>query len=175
VFAEFEPRTKRRPRVAVHVRRAESNDLDALARLRAVREGGDPDASRTVLAAKLARAERGAEVLLVARAEDETVGYGGAGFLDRGTAPAGWYLTGVLVDPAWRRRGVATVLTRARLEWIKERAECAYYVANARNRVSIALHQAFGFEEITRDFSVPGLTFRGGVGILFRAELAGPV
>jgi ribosomal protein S18 acetylase RimI-like enzyme len=31
--------------------------------------------------------------------------------------PAGCYLSGVLVDPAWRRRGIATALTRARLRW----------------------------------------------------------
>ncbi len=43
--------------------------------------------------------------------------------------------------------------------------------ANARNRASIALHAAFGFEEVTRDFEVPGVTFEGGVGVLFRAVL----
>ena len=43
--------------------------------------------------------------------------------------------------------------------------------ANARNTASIELHERFGFEEITRRFSFPGLTFKGGEGILFRLRL----
>ncbi len=42
---------------------------------------------------------------------------------------------------------------------------------NARNTASIELHERFGFEEITRRFSFPGLTFKGGEGILFRLRL----
>jgi hypothetical protein len=60
---------------------------------------------------------------------------------------------------------------RARLRWISERADAAWFFANIRNTGSIELHHRFGFEEITRDFSFPGLAFQGGEGILFRARL----
>jgi aminoglycoside 6'-N-acetyltransferase I len=41
-----------------------------------------------------------------------------------------------LVDPAWRRRGIATALTRARLHWVFARADEAFYVARAANIAS---------------------------------------
>jgi hypothetical protein len=56
--------------------------------------------------------------------------------------------------------------------WISERASEAFYFANALNRPSIDLHARLGFVELTRDFSIPGASFVGGCGILFRAELA---
>ena len=85
-------------------------------------------------------------------------------------APSGPYLLGVLVDPRWRRRGVGEALTDSRLAWAWERDSSVYYFANARNRSSIDLHARLGFHELTRDFSFPGATFAGGVGILYRAE-----
>ena len=63
-------------------------------------------------------------------------------------------------------------LTRRRLGWIAGRgATEAYYFANAQNLASIDLHAKLGFVELTRDFHVPGATFAGGVGILFRVQL----
>jgi len=57
------------------------------------------------------------------------------------------------------------------LNWIAQRDRYAYYFANAQNRVSIELHEQFGFMELTQDFTYPGVTFEGGIGILFRVEL----
>ena len=36
---------------------------------------------------------------------------------------------------------------------------------------SIDLHRQLGFVELTRDFTFPGASFEGGVGILFNTEL----
>jgi GNAT superfamily N-acetyltransferase len=84
-------------------------------------------------------------------------------------------LTGVIVDPALRRRGIGAEITRRRLVWIAERATEAYYFANSNNRPSIDLHALFGFKESARDFKFPGTSFSGGgSGILFRVELPGP-
>ncbi|AQP51342.1 GNAT family N-acetyltransferase [Tessaracoccus flavescens] len=55
-------------------------------------------------------------------------------------APAGHYLGGIVVDPAWRRRGVGTALTLARLDWVSQRAAAVYYFTNVRNAASLALH-----------------------------------
>ena len=87
------------------------------------------------------------------------------------TGPLGYYLTGVFVAPDRRHGGIGTALTQARLDWIGERADAAWFFANARNAASIELHRRFGFEEVSRRFSFPGLTFDGGEGILFRARL----
>jgi GNAT superfamily N-acetyltransferase len=91
-----------------------------------------------------------------------------------GTAPAGWYLFGVVVRDRWRRLGIGIELTRQRLAWIGDRAEAAYYFANARNVTSIDLHRKLGFDEVTRDFTFPGASFEGGAGILFRVDLRAP-
>jgi ribosomal protein S18 acetylase RimI-like enzyme len=87
------------------------------------------------------------------------------------TAPRGYYLTGIFVDPAHRRGGIGFALTQARLDWIRERDDEAWFFANAWNTASIELHRRFGFDEVTRRFSFPSVTFDGGEGILFRAAL----
>ncbi len=63
---------------------------------------------------------------------------------------------------------MAAALTRARLDWISNKADEAWYFANARNAASIALHESFAFEEVTRSVSFPRVAFDGGEGILFR-------
>jgi aminoglycoside 6'-N-acetyltransferase I len=86
-----------------------------------------------------------------------------------GSAPAGHYLGGVNVLPEFRRRGIGSALTRARLSWIWDRARDAWFVTNARNTASIELHSRLGFSEVARAGEFHGTTFEGGVGILFRA------
>ena len=84
------------------------------------------------------------------------------------TAPPGYYLMGLIVHPDFRRRGIAAALTHARLDWISDQADEAWYFANARNAASIALHASFAFEEVTRSFFYPRVDFDRGEGILFR-------
>lgn len=90
-----------------------------------------------------------------------------------GPAPSGHYLGGVTVKPSWRRRGIAVALTDARLRWIADRADEAYYVVNATNLASIDLHQRWGFVEVARGPDFAGVSFEGGVGLLMRADVVG--
>jgi ribosomal protein S18 acetylase RimI-like enzyme len=115
--------------------------------------------------------------LLVAEVGGAVVGFGRAARFDRpagaptDTAPAGWYLFGVIVRDAWRRHGIGSRLTDARLDWITDRDTAAWYVTNARNAASIAMHQRLGFVEVTRECSFPGSTFQPGAGVLCRMTL----
>ncbi len=115
--------------------------------------------------------------LFVAGVDGTPAGYGRVRYFSppelspANTAPAGWYLGGLVVAPVWRDRGAGAALTLARVEWVAGRADEVWYYANAANTVSIALHTAVGFEEVTRDFAVPGLSFKGGVGVLYRMRL----
>lgn len=86
-------------------------------------------------------------------------------------APAGHYLGGLTVDPDWRRQGIATTLTDARMAWISQRAEQVYYVVNATNDASINLHRRWSFVEAARAPQLTGILFTGGTGILMRASL----
>jgi ribosomal protein S18 acetylase RimI-like enzyme len=120
-------------------------------------------------------------LLLVASVGGELAGFGRTarwqqprGKLPANMAPSGWYLLGVIVRDRWRRHGIGLELTRKRLDWIRERADEAYYFSNARNQASIDLHQQLGFVEVTRDFTFPDASFEGGEGILFRVDLASP-
>jgi aminoglycoside 6'-N-acetyltransferase I len=92
--------------------------------------------------------------MFVAKASGQVVAYGrvielAADEADPGT-PAGCYLSGVLVDPAWRRRSIATQLTQARLRWAFARTDKVFYVTGADNIASLHLHAAFGFQEMKR-------------------------
>jgi len=70
-------------------------------------------------------------------------------------------LSGVLVDPAWRARGIATALTRARLRWAFARTSTVFYVTGADNAASLHLHAALGFQEIKRFESERVRSWRG--------------
>lgn len=161
------------------IRQARLQDADALGRLSAAREGGDAPAHSAVFM----RAIKGEgmahrPLILVAEMESDILGFGKARHLGEehvagaGASPEGWYLTGLVVDPRFRRRGVGLRLTAERLQWIAERSQFAYYLSNARNLVSIALHQRFGFIEVARGAELAGVSFVGGEGILFQVDLA---
>ncbi|MEZ0369416.1 MAG: N-acetyltransferase family protein [Candidatus Sericytochromatia bacterium] len=86
--------------------------------------------------------------------------------------PAGWYLMGLTVAAPWRRHGIGFALSQARLEWLRDRCENAWYFANSLNRTSIALHAQLGFTEARSGIWFPGVEFSGGgIGLLFRVEL----
>ena len=51
---------------------------------------------------------------------------------------------------AWRRWGIATQLSQARLCWAFARTDKMFYVTRADNVASLLLHAAFGFQEMKR-------------------------
>ena len=166
------------PPTGTILRPAQESDAPGLAALLCEREGGDP-ARREARFREEIRDHGGDahRLLMVATQGERTLGYGRAVYFEppvgspENIAPAGWYLAGVIVGQAHRRQGIGAELTRRRLEWVQQSATEAFYFVNAQNRVSLALHDAFHFEEVTRDFVFPGVAFVGGEGVLFRAAL----
>ena len=161
------------------IRPALLTDATELGRIEAVREGGDAAQYASRLERAIVSLGTASEGLILAAQHSGTLvaiakvrHFVPSNDAPRNIAPAGWYLSGVIVVPEYRRRGIARHLTEARLDWIAQRDQWAYYFSNVRNRVSIELHQQFGFVELTRDFTYPGAMFEGGIGVLFRAELS---
>jgi ribosomal protein S18 acetylase RimI-like enzyme len=161
---------------------AMENDVAGIARLMHERDAVALDVAEE-RTRQWVETPRGERLLLVARADGQVAGYGRVLRIE-GTAsadgaeppPAGWYLMGVIVDPAIRRRGIGLALTRERLRWIALRSREAFFFANSINRASIDLHNRVGFKEVRRDFEFPGATFNGGgIGILFRVDLSAGV
>ena len=142
--------------------------------LHAAREGTPFDTAVARVLSWLADERRR---VLVAEYEQEVHGYASATFLNvkdgDGLGVSGWYLSGVVVAPAARRRGLGMQLTSARLDRIAEVSSSAWYFVNANNRASIALHSRFGFVEHARGPRICGVEFSGGTGILYRLDYPG--
>lgn len=119
-------------------------------------------------------APRSDRVVLVAVAGGEVIGVAKTHFHPdpEGRSPAGHYLGGVVVAPGFRRRGVGSALTLARLEWIWSRASIAHYFANEHNTASIRMHDALGFRLVARLSEIRGVTADDGRSelILFEAS-----
>jgi len=186
-FADYTPRSEGPERPSrleasdgLVIRESRGSDLVEVAEIAAEREGQTLREWRLVFEQFLEESQTTERsLLLVAGLHEGVIGYGKAAYFTPpagsapNVAPEGWYLTGVVVRPEFRRRGVGKALTTARLAWIAARSAIVYYVANERNRVSIELHRAFGFSERTRDFYHPGVSFTDGAGILFACDLGG--
>jgi ribosomal protein S18 acetylase RimI-like enzyme len=167
------------------VRAAKLDDVAELARLAVAENRRSPSDGRGSISLEFwselfaNNLDRDDRHVTVVDAATGLLGYGRTGWFapaadaPPNTAPAGWYLTGLSVDPAWRRRGIARALTEARLDWVAARADEAWYFANATNRVSLGLHASVGFVEVTRDFTFPGIDFAGGAGVLCCVDLSG--
>ncbi|MFT3875748.1 MAG: GNAT family N-acetyltransferase [Propioniciclava sp.] len=172
LFAPFAPDAGGQPLAGLVVRPGTPDDLPATAELAAQRECGDVAEWVAVHGRRLAD-ER--QRLFVAEFEGGIVGYAWASWLtpvdDGGRgAPDGWYLSGIVVVPALRRRGIGRRLTQARVAWALERNDDIYYVVSASNRASRTLHAALGFREISTDFVLPGVVFANADGILCRLD-----
>ncbi len=171
MFAAFEPDAHGHPLDGASVRLAVPADIPATGRLAAEREGDDPE---TWIERQSRRMADPDHRLFVAEVNDRVVGYGWVSHLcpegDGGRgAPDGWYLSGVVVAPELRRRGLGIALTKARVAWVFERADQVHYVVSAANLASRRLHETLGFVETTDDFCVPGVVFARCDGILCTA------
>lgn len=113
-------------------------------------------------------------VVLLASVQDEIGGIAKTHFHceQEGKAPAGHYLGGVVITPNFRRRGIGSALTLARMKWIWSRSSTVYYFANEHNTASIGMHETLGFKSIGRFAQIRGVTADDGRSelILFQAS-----
>ena len=81
-----------------------------------------------------------------------------------------WMVSGLVVDPVARRRGVGRVLLTAVADAVRALGPAAdlYSVVNASNHASIGLYLAVGFEKVAPLSAFGAVTFEGGRGVLLR-------
>ena len=167
-FAPFDPdATGSGAPVRALIREATHDDLDSLAAIRLA----VVTRTREDWATVIDKALDDDRLLLVAEIDGEIGAFAQSHYLEEHPVdhgPAGFYLTGVTVIPAHRRTGLGRTLTAARLDWIGQRADTAWFFASADNAASIRLHEEFGFGEVCRGPVIHGVTFDSGEGILFR-------
>jgi aminoglycoside 6'-N-acetyltransferase I len=144
----------------VIVRDATEADLEATVALIAAHRGGDVDEWRRLLANALHDDKRHFVLALV---DERVVGFGHTKLVEHdssshseGAPPPGWYLSGVTVDPDYRRRGVGTALTHVRLDRLRGKTDVVYYAAEPENIATLELHSRFGFSPTGRLVNVPG-------------------
>jgi len=168
--AEFDPGAARSG-LDVECSSGDLSEVEAVTALVHAVYGGQLQAWQQRMHRALSRSDY---CLLLAFIGGEPVGYGKANWCEpRGEndqAPAGMFLTGLVVAPAWRRRGIGEELIRRRLTWVWLRDQAAWFFTSARNRASLALHARLGFIEAGRAASYLGKPFDGGVGVLMRAD-----
>jgi GNAT superfamily N-acetyltransferase len=168
--ATYEPQAESR-RLTVAVREGQADDIHDLARIELT--FGLRTAQEWLKRIDTVAADRRC-LLLVAHVDGSLAGTSEVTWLDTDPetcAPAGYLLAGVNVLAEWRRGGVARALTVPRLDWIRERADVAWYVASSANPTTIAMHDEFGFVETMRAPRIHGIDFDSGEGVLFRADL----
>lgn len=155
--------------VTAVVTRATAGDVPVPASVQSRARGGTADA----WAERIRRAlRRERAVVITATVSGTTVGYASAAYLPEHAAdgaPAGHYLTGVTVDPDWRRRGIARLLTLWRMDWVAERAPAVWCAVSAANRASLDLHRELGFDRVAYGACFQGIRFAAGAGWLLRA------
>src|SRR5689334_21707871 len=119
-YAHWSPGARRK-RAEFIIRPGAERDVEACVRLVVALGAGEDATWRQTLTRTVRDGKRRA--LFVAEADGQLAGYGRVVCIDadpqvKGAAPAGWYLLGLVVDRAWRRRGIGEALTRARMAWV---------------------------------------------------------
>ncbi len=177
LFADYLPDRPGRADERVRVRNGRLADIETLARITAQRQSSSETEAKIRFGRELANPST-AKTLWVAEVENQVIGFGRASLQDRPSdaapnhPPAGWFLTGVVVSPEWRRRGIGRKLTLARLRYLAaENVSDVYFMVAAVNQASLDLHEAMGFQRLTDDVCAPGVQFSGGRGFLCRLDL----
>jgi aminoglycoside 6'-N-acetyltransferase I len=163
---------------ALEFRPARLTDLDTVAALATLQSGRDRAHTRTKTRELLLQQDP-PTLIAVAAGPSGILGFGQAGWLpcmdatDARCVPAGWYLLGVVVDPAARRRQIGARLTTYRLDWLRQQAPggTVRYFRAHDNIASARLHAPYGFALERPDVWAPGLEYPQPRHVLERASL----
>lgn len=133
------------------IRKATLNDITACAHLISDHVSGNLEAWQSQFEQDIANPQR---LFLVATVNHSVVGYGHATIHsatledEAKSSPTGYFLSGLMVAPAYRRQGIGTLLTVARIDDLRQVTNTIYYRAEPDNLPTIDLHSRLGFKKI---------------------------
>ena len=157
-FAPVETRTAPRPPLTAQVRIGDEEDARRAARLTVtvVTHAGTREDWEQRLIRDVSGPDR---TLVVAIADGEVVGYTRLGLVESDApAPDGFYLLGLVVAAAHRRRGIAEALVGLAAQEACRRTDVLWSYYDVENGASAALHARLGFVERARGaIGFPGL------------------
>lgn len=172
IFEKFNENKTSYNRINIIVRSANKDDIQEIAKIRHSRESGDVNFYAKIFKDQI---DSNNCKIYVASYEESIIAYAKVNNLTDKTAPSGYYLSGIVVLQKYRGMGVATALTKKRIEEVKKISDKIYYISNEKNHVSIKLHKKFGFNEVYRDKEIMNVKFTGGPGILFKLDLVSKI
>jgi len=164
-FAEWADRQEPRLRCPAVVALALAGDVAAAADLALTVAPGSRDEWQERLLRDVRGRDRELVVAHVAQgaesANRQLVGYARLGLVppgDSGSAPPGYYVLGLVVERAWRRRGIAEALLQQLIALASERTGELWSFYDVRDTASAALHRRVGFRPERRGtIGFPGL------------------
>ena len=163
----FEPYRKKREtkQIAYEISCAQETDLPDIANITIERDGGDYQ--KLIIGLQQHLVDESSH-LFVAKVGDKVVGFGKSRLISGEEYEyEGWYLLGLIVLRKYRGYGIGSALTKRRIEELKSITNLIYYFVNSSNRVSIELHDQFGFKKLAEPFEFPNVVFESGHGCLF--------
>ena len=163
----FEPfkTYRQKAEIAFQINEADESHIDDILEITLQRESGDIEKFRAELNTYFKNQK---SKIYVAIANNKVVGFAKSKFYSgKSYTYEGWYLSGIIVKSEYRGAGIGRALTNERIRNLKPVADKIYYFANSNNKVSIKLHDSFGFQKVAQSFSFPGVKFSNGRGCLY--------
>ncbi len=181
-FATYDPDAQGAPLPNVLIRSAGIQDVRRVSEIYAQREGDCADRVEPLVAKEFKNHSPAWEerFVCVAVINGRVEAYGRSAYMRMTERPGvegmpdGWYLSGLVVDPAFRRRGLGRRLVEHRLERLAAHTDEVRYFVSDHNKSSIALHESFGFTRARSGVSFPRTDFDKREGSLFVLTLSSP-
>lgn len=148
--------------MGIRIREFGGSDVEQLAKLRLLVGGGTLADLEARFLNELNLKDR--KIFCSINSQDLIVGYGRVQehhietldfYSTVGSLPLGWYLRGCIVHPDSRRKNIATLLTEARLNYLKSKSiEKTYCFLDSDEKIQLPLYLSKNFKILKEDIQI---------------------
>ncbi len=161
---------------------ASIKDWDNLAKFRSRYSFEDFNKAKNTFEIDFLNSENNKNKLFIASHQDKLIGYGRVGlhthsdsneiYGQTSEVPEGYYTKGLLIDEAFRGKGIGRTLTILRENWVKDFDNKIYCILSLKNNNSVQMHLKLGFKEIKKNLCYPSDKPNEMSGCLYIKEIA---